>query len=116
MVWDWTRDKAEIERFIDMVFDDGAVDEDGAFYWKRSGHFADSDGCDKLDAIGITNLFSNYDRAETIRKATEQYEETVREYRSHRHTPTAEEMFEMRAAFGEGVTIVDVISGETYTT
>ena len=34
-------------------------------------------------------------------------------YRAAKHTPTAEELSEMRAAFGEGATIVDILSGET---
>lgn len=29
------------------------------------------------------------------------------------HVPSAEEMYEMRAAFGEGATVVDIITGQT---
>ena len=33
-------------------------------------------------------------------------------YRANRKAPSAEELAEMRAAFGEGTTVVDVITGE----
>lgn len=33
-------------------------------------------------------------------------------YRAARRAPSAEEMAEMRAAFGEGATVVDVLTGE----
>ena len=33
-------------------------------------------------------------------------------YRAARRTSSAEEMAEMRAAFGEGTTVVDVLTGE----
>jgi len=35
----------------------------------------------------------------------------VDEYKRNQRPPSAEEMFEMRAAFGEGVTVVNIITG-----
>lgn len=36
----------------------------------------------------------------------------LKEYRKQDHTPTEEQLFEMRAAFGTGCTVVDVITGK----
>ena len=43
-------------------------------------------------------------------------EKVLAEYREARknHVPSAEEMYEMRAAFGEGSTVVDIITGQVY--
>ena len=47
---------------------------------------------------------------EATRKARDEHlEEFARNYR---HEVTAEEMFEMKAAFGEGTTVVNVLTGE----
>ena len=40
-------------------------------------------------------------------------EESIREYRAQRRPYSSEELAEMRAAFGPGTTVIDVISGET---
>lgn len=44
--------------------------------------------------------------------------EFLKEYceRMKDHVPSAEERYEMRAAFGEGQTVVNVITGKKYTT
>lgn len=46
-------------------------------------------------------------------KVVEQFLAEYREARKN-HTPSEEELFEMRAAFGEGSTVVDVITGQVY--
>ena len=38
---------------------------------------------------------------------------SLERYRNRNRNPSAEEMFEMRAAFGEGTTVVDVVTGKT---
>lgn len=45
-------------------------------------------------------------------------QKVLAEYREARknHTPSAEEMFEMRAAFGPGAEVVDIITGQVYRT
>jgi hypothetical protein len=42
----------------------------------------------------------------------------IKSYKKARknHKPSAEERFEMRAAFGSGKTVVDVITGQRFTT
>jgi hypothetical protein len=64
-----------------------------------------------VDAGWITAqelLNSVEQRAEEDRIALEQY-------RKNRRAPSEEELFEMRAAFGAGATVVDVLTGREYT-
>ena len=51
----------------------------------------------------------------TLAAADEESHRWAAEYRAamKNHIPTQEELFEMRAAFGEGATVIDVISGQT---
>jgi hypothetical protein len=41
--------------------------------------------------------------------------EAIAQYRKNRRAPSAEDLFEMRAAFGAGATVVDVLTGREYT-
>ena len=55
--------------------------------------------------------------AEATQKARDaEVEKSISEYRERmkNHKPSAEEMFEMRAAFGPGAKVVDVFTGQTY--
>jgi hypothetical protein len=38
----------------------------------------------------------------------------IEQYRKNRRAPSAEELFEMRAAFGAGAIVVDALTGEVY--
>lgn len=49
--------------------------------------------------------------ATTFARETE-VEESLREYRANRHPYSAEELAEMRAAFGPGARVINVLSGE----
>jgi len=48
---------------------------------------------------------------EKTKKFLEEYRENMKD-----HEPDAEHMYELRAAFGEGETVVNVITGKTYKT
>lgn len=55
--------------------------------------------------------------AEATQKARDaEVEKSISEYRERmkNHKPSAEELFEMRAAFGPGAKVVDVFTGQTY--
>lgn len=55
--------------------------------------------------------------AEATQKARDaEVEKSISEYRERmkNHKPSAEELFEMRAAFGHGAKVVDVFTGQTY--
>lgn len=51
-------------------------------------------------------------------RTKEEIDRILAEYAEARknHVPSAEEMFEMRAAFGEGAEVVDVITGQVFHT
>lgn len=49
--------------------------------------------------------------ATTVAREVEVAEE-IREYKANRRPPSDEELFEMRAAYGSGATVVDVLTGE----
>jgi len=57
--------------------------------------------------------------AQELRNSVEQRVEedriAIEQYRKNRRAPSAEELFEMRAAFGAGARVVDVLTGEEYT-
>jgi dihydropteroate synthase len=48
---------------------------------------------------------------EKTKKFIEEYRESMEDYE-----PDAEHMYEMRAAFGEGVEVVNIITGKKYKT
>lgn len=52
------------------------------------------------------------DSAATRAARAAEVEADLESYRAARRAPSAEEMAEMRAAFGEGSTVVDVLTGE----
>ena len=83
------------------------VEADGAARWKSSGNYLPEDVCEILRVAGVT-WFSPEATAE--RRAA-QIERELDEYRKNQIPETEEELLEMRAAFGEGTEIVDVISG-----
>lgn len=65
----------------------------------------------------LEKLLHITDKADTeaTRAAREAENEAfLEEYRKNYQGPTEEEKAEMRAAFGEGETVVDIITGETY--
>lgn len=86
------------------------IDENGVATWKSNGRCPMNDLLEMLEYAGITEI--NY---EATRKERErQNAEFAREYReaNKNRKYSEEELFEMRAAFGTGVTIVDAISGQ----
>ena len=85
------------------------IDDNCAAYWKSNGQYLPSDCVEKLTYTGF------FFDAEATNKAREkQTAEFLNQYRARKHTPSAEELCEMRAAFGAGAKVVDVISGEIY--
>jgi hypothetical protein len=105
----WRRN-AEIAMMAakDMFENDARVDENGAVCWKSNGHYIMDDMIEKMEAAGCQF------NAEATRKARdEQNAKFAAEYikRQANRQPSAEEMSEMRAAFGAGAVVVDVISG-----
>ena len=91
-----------------MFENEARIDENGAACWKSNGHYIMDDMIEKMQAAGCEF------NAEATRKAREeQNDKFCAEYtrKQVNRKPSAEEMFEMRAAFGAGAIVVDVISG-----
>ena len=84
---------------------------DGGYRWKSSGNVVPKDYVEIAGVEGeaLARHIAAYD-ADTDRVLA-----AYRQARKGRRR-SAEEMYEMRAAFGPGATVVDAITGETFTT
>lgn len=102
--------KEHAERELDMAVKkadiDAIVELDGAIRWKESGNYLMDDLCEQLEYAGYP-----FSRKSTAKARDIQNNKFINEYRKNYSGPTEEELFEMRAAFGEGKTVVDVITG-----
>ena len=81
------------------------VEEDGAAKWKSNGSYLPAEVVEKLTFAGA-DFFSP---EATAKKREAQTAEFLANYR---HEVTEEERLDMRAAFGTGDTVVDIISGK----
>lgn len=84
------------------------VEDDGAIKWKSNGAYIPDDFCEKLEYAGY-----KFSREATAIKRAAQVHRELAQYKANYTGPSDEEVAEMRAAFGEGETIVDVITGKT---
>lgn len=95
-------------------FFDKATIRDNVATWDSNGQHPFDDMLDAWVALGLV--------APVVREATAvaRMHETARFMDAYRAaqpaTPSAEELIEMRAAFGPGTAVVDVITGRTVTT
>lgn len=82
----------------------------GVFYWPGNGRVIPADFIKEWFLFEIPG----YDKAETDRIRSEQIGRELAEYRQRmeNQVPTDEELYEMRAAFGPGTTVVNVITGK----
>ncbi len=105
--------REEINKMQDRA-DRGEIltEEDGAVKWKRSGNYLPEDCVEKLSYTHFT-----FSPEATKKKRDAQTERSLKAYRESRknHSYSAEELYEMRAAFGAGETVVDVITGQRVT-
>ena len=87
------------------------IDEDGVGTWKRSDNVIPDECAFYAEYMGLP-----INREATAKARDEELDMLIEEYREHQdgHEPTDEELFEMRAAFGTGTTVVDVITGRKY--
>ena len=84
------------------------VDENGAAFWVSSNNYLPEDCAEMLSFTDF--IFDIQATAEARDKQTNEF---LEEYRKNYKGPSEEEKAEMRAAFGEGAEIVDVITGKT---
>lgn len=108
---DWWKKNAEkeVSEALECVKTEAIVEEDGAIRWISSGNYIPDDYCEKLEYGGY-----NFSREATRIKKDEQQSKSAEEYRKSmkNYKPSEEELYEMRCAFGEGVEIVDIITGQ----
>lgn len=101
--------REEVEKCLSQK-DEMTIEEDGAAKWKSSGNYIPEDIVEKL-IYGGADWFSP---EATAVKRKKQDEEFIKKYRENPPVMTEERLFEMKAAFGEGATVVDIITGERY--
>ena len=112
--------KQNAEKEINKIWDQASqgeilLTEDRAAYWKASGNFLPAECIEKLMHTPYKTVIS----AEATARAREkQDKEAIERYRQAQEKQSAEqraeEIAEMRAAFGTGSTIVDILTGERF--
>lgn len=101
--WIPDHDKARSAR------DDAEYDEhDKVLRWKSNGSVPPADCVAHWNFLGLT-CTDTLLRCDEVR--ARELADFAAEYRKNQGPPSDEEMFEMRAAFGPGEVVVDVISG-----
>ena len=101
----------EVERLYNQK-DEMIIEEDGAVYWKSNGNYLPDDCVEKLE-YAPADLSNKISREATKIKRDIQTEKFLKEYKQQMkdHIYTKEELGEMRNAFGEGATVVNVFAG-----
>ena len=107
----WQRNaRKEVERMRQKFLDgESIIDDEGAMFWKSNGNYIPSDVCEMMVVAGI-----DFSPERTAEKRDAQTRQVFAEYRKARenHVHSAEELAEMRNAFGDGAVVVDVITGK----
>lgn len=104
----WKQHAAEeVKRAVAKADAEAEVDADGAIRWNCNGRYLMDDFCEMLEYAGYP-----FSREATGKKRDVQSAEELAEYRRNYKGLDEETLAEARAAFGEGVTVVDVLTGE----
>ena len=87
------------------------VTQSGVITWKSNGNVLPEECVKEAIAIGIPVNLLNCRAAREKQVAVQiaAYKERMKDY-----TPSAEDLYEMRSAFGPGTTVVNVLTGQTY--
>ena len=104
----WKRNaQKEVEKLMNRAYEI-EVEKDGAAKWVSNGNYLPSDVCEKLVYGGF-----DFSPKATEIKRDRQTREILEGYRKAQENRkySDEEMFEMRSAFGEGTTVVNVLTG-----
>lgn len=102
----------ESENAVVKAKADAVVEEDGAIRWISNGKYIPDDFCEKLEYQGF-----DFSREATRIAREKQTDKFLEEYRTHCKTAAESEELvnEMRAAFGAGTTVINVITGKRVT-
>jgi hypothetical protein len=93
-----------------MTFNAEVQMSNGVYVWATNGRVPPKDsissyGIDKLP--GFDKALHDKVREDQTRKALEAYRESMESYEL-----SGEQLFEMRAAFGRGAAVVDIVTGK----
>ena len=97
----------EVKKAVAQADTAATVEADGAIRWNSNGRYLMDDFCEKLEYAGYP-----FSREATAKKRSAQDAESLAEYRKNHRGLGTEELAEARAAFGEGTTVVNVLTGE----
>ena len=86
------------------------IESDGAGKWKTNGSYLMSDVAKQVKYLG-----QPIDLEATAKKRDAQVTKELAEYRRRWKAPSGEALAEMRAEFGAGTEMVDVLSGRRFT-
>lgn len=89
------------------------IGEDGVGRWTSNGRAIPADAAAKIAAFA-PRAAAGMDLLATERAERAETAAFLAAYRANPPQPTAEQLFEMRAAFGEGTDVVNVITGQRY--
>lgn len=97
----------EVKKAVAKADSDAVVDSDGAICWSNNGRYLMDDFCEMLEYADYP-----FSRKATGEKRDTQNAEELAEYRRNYKEIDKEMFAEARAAFGEGTTVMDVLTGE----
>lgn len=104
----WKQHAAEeVKKAVAKANAEAEVDADGAIRWNCNGRYLMDDFCEMLEYAGYP-----FSRESTGKKRDVQNAEKLAEYRRNYKGLDEETLAEVRATFGEGATVVDVLTGE----
>ena len=105
----WKRNaEQEIERMQRMAENDEIrTNLNGAAFWNSNGNYLPADAAEKLSHTDFPFSLEETAKAREARTAAQ-----LERYRRNAKAPSAEEIEEMRAAFGTGTTVCNIITGE----
>ena len=104
----WKKDATKrVQDYVEEAKMKADVDSNGAIRWKNNGNYLMDDYCEVLEYAGYP-----FSREATKAARDAQVAEQLAAYRANPPMMTDEDIEEMRAAFGNGTSVVDVIGGQ----
>lgn len=104
----WKKDATKrVQDYVEEAKMKADVDSNGAIRWKNNGNYLMDDYCEVLEYAGYP-----FSREATKAARDAQVAQQLADYKSNPPMMTDEEIEEMRAAFGSGTSVVDVIGGQ----
>lgn len=99
-------EQRETERLIEKFDSDANVSADGVVRWNSNGSVPPQDILDLW-----AHLKKPFNLEASVAAREEELTKFLAEYRANARPPSDEEIHEMRAAFGPGIEVVNVITG-----